>query len=139
MDNITTSITTKTNTTATGELHTYEMKVFTAPVTIKGETREVTFSGSLKGEDYTSECVFAAQIGNGAKRHRGNVHAFGFESVDAAKRAGYYAADLLLVDNQVVAIQRIAYIRNTQARVVGWADQVAGTAQATQQKYYGAL
>lgn len=139
MENITTQNVTKTNTTATGELYSYEMKEFIAPVTIEGKTREVKFSGSIEGEDYSSEYVFAAQIGNGAKRHRGNVHAFGFESVEDAKRSGYSVANLFLVDNVVTGIQYVAYIRNTQARIVGWADEVAGTAQATEQKYYGSL
>jgi phosphoserine phosphatase len=46
---------------------------------------------------------------------------------------------LFLVDNTITAIQGKANVRNRAARITGWADEVAGTAQATEQKYYGSL
>ena len=136
MDNITSSITTRTFTNQ-GETHSYETKTFSLPMTLNGETRLVEFSGS--NWCFTSESVFACQIGGGAKRHRGDCHAFTFDSVEDAKRAGYRSQDLFLVDNTITAIQGRANVRNRAARIVGWADQVAGTAQATEQKYYGSL
>ena len=137
MDNITSTTTTHTYTNQ-GVIGTYETKTFSLPMTLNGQTRQVLFSGSTDiGGACTSDAIFACQIGAGAKRHRGNCLAWSFETLEDAKRKGYSSDRLFLVDNVITGIQGLASVRNRAARITGWADEVAGTAQATQQKYYG--
>lgn len=137
MDNITSTSTTETFTNRAGEICTVETKKFTTAVTINGETRQVEFFGTTH-TSYQTGRIVAGRIGSGAKRHCGTIRAYIFDSVEAAKKSGYKTENIILVDNQIVAINKtFIYVRNTQARVTGWADQVAGTAQATKQKYYG--
>jgi hypothetical protein len=138
MDNITTTSRTETFTNRAGEICTYEIKEFIAPITVNGETREVTFRGYDSLGSYTSDSIFAGRIGRGAKRHRGSARAYFFDSVEIAAKKGYKINNLILVDNQIVGInQTVMFVRNTHAAITGWADEVAGTAQATKQKYYG--
>lgn len=137
MDNITSTTSTHTFTNDAGEICTFETKEFTTAVTINGETRQIQFFGS-SDIGYQTDRIVAGRIGSGAKRHCGSIHAYAFDSVEAAQKRGYKVENLILVDNQIVGVNKtLIYVRNTQARVTGWADEVAGTAQATQQKYYG--
>ena len=137
MDNITTTSRTETFTNRAGEICTYEIKEFTTSVTINGNTRQVGFFGTTH-TSYQTGRIVAGRIGSGAKRHCGTIHAYTFDSVEAAQKMGYKINELILVDNEIVGINKtVIYVRNTQARVTGWADEVAGTSQATQQKYYG--
>jgi hypothetical protein len=137
MDNITSTSRTETFTNRAGEICTFEIKEFTTSVTINNETRQVEFFGTAH-TSYQTGRIVAGRIGSGAKRHCGTIHAYIFDSVEAAQKMGYKINDLILVDNQIVGINKtFIYVRNTQARVTGWADEVAGTAQATKQKYYG--
>lgn len=137
MDNITTTSKTETFTNRAGEICTFETNNFTTAVTINGETRQVQFFGS-SNIGYQTGRIIAGRIGSGAKRHCGSIHAYVFDSVEAAQKKGYKIENLILVDNQIVGVNKtFIYVRNTQARVTGWADEVAGTAQATKQKYYG--
>ncbi len=138
MDNITTTSRTETFTNRAGEICTYEIKEFTTAVTINGNTRQVGFFGGGSLGSYQTGRIVAGRIGSGAKRHCGTINAYIFDSVEAAQKKGYKINDLILVDNQIVGVNKtVIYVRNTQARVTGWADEVAGTSQATQQKYYG--
>jgi hypothetical protein len=137
MDNITTTSRTETFTNRAGEICTYEVKEFTTSVTINGNTRQVEFFG-FSDTSYRTGRIVAGRIGRGAKRHCGTISAYIFDSVEAAQKKGYKINDLILVNNQIVGVNKtVIYVRNTQARVTGWADEVAGTSQATQQKYYG--
>lgn len=126
---------------STGELRSFEVLHIILPVTIKGITKEIEFS-SLVSENgfkgFNSGNVVACQIGRGEKRHKTSITAWVYESETLAKAKGYTPEKIHNIDGIVLAVNTTsAMVRNRQARVTDWADDIAGTSKATAQKYYG--
>jgi len=110
----------------------------TATITIAGITREVEFPYD-NPTCFSSQAIFACKIGNGEKLHRARMDAFKFDSAEDAMKMGYKADAIFTFGTQVVAVTTRTQIRNRQARIVAFADTVAGSANTTKQNYHGSI
>jgi hypothetical protein len=109
----------------------------TLPVTVRGETRQISFD--QLGSHYLSAAVFAARIGNGAKLYRASVAAWPYTGLDEAAHRGYRGSSVVEVDGRVYGIQMKATILNRQAGIVAWADRAEGTLVGSKRNDYTSL
>ena len=99
---------------------TTDRQTITLPVTVAGETREITITPYLSDPDRAfTGAIFAARIGAGTKVHRTGTVAY--------RRDGEWKVGLSTC------------VRNRQAQIIGWADTYEGTSAATAQSYYGSI
>jgi hypothetical protein len=135
--------TTETYTTDSGELRSYDVLHITLPVTIKNETRDIEFRQVVTSDGIHflhAKDVVACQIGRGEKRHASSLVACVWKSADEAKSRGWNADQIHTVGDMILTVNtRTTSVRNRQAIITDWRDNVAGTAQATAQNYYGSL
>ena len=94
-----------------GQTLSYVKEIITLPITIKGETREVEFSGSPDRNKATSREVFGCQRGHGRKVHLTSGSIYRHEDGWHFDRTSGYAL-------------------NSAARIIEWADNVADGAKS---------
>ena len=114
------------------------MKI-TLPITLDGKTLDVDFE--LQGSDQLySQSVFASQIGNGVKFHRTRMMVVCKDTKEELAKLGYArAVRVIEQDGKFYGINLTANVRNSHATIVGFAEDFAGSDNATKQDYYGSL
>ena len=110
----------------------------TLNIKVNGKTRSIAIRDMGDGFAMT-EHVFACRIGRGAKLHRTAMWVVIRESIEELRKLGYRTLghDIIEQNGVFYGLQMNCVVRNRNAYIVAWADEVANTEAATKQKYYG--
>lgn len=93
----------------TQEPRTIEIRTFTMPVSVGGETRDVEFTVAIHGGHAYSAHIFTSRIGRGAKTHRCGMTAW--------------------PEGDEWRISLGSNALNRQCRISGWAEDAAPTSR----------
>ena len=121
-------------------------KQVTVKITLSNVEREIVFTDSATANQnnlhyFTSENVFAVQIGRGVKVHASSLSLACFTSEEQMRKCGYREKHIVATNEkgQIFVVNYNVSVRNRTATVIGWADLYLDTDFATKQNYYGSI